>query len=97
MDYSSPVFSVHGISQQEYWSGLPFPTLQVLPNRGIEPVSPSLAGRLVATEPLGMLIIASQLVHWKTIRLPMKETQVQSLGGEDPLEEGMATHSSILA
>ena len=25
-----------------------------------------------------------------------KETQVQSLGGEDPLEEGMATHSSIL-
>ena len=27
----------------------------------------------------------------------MKETQVQSLGGEDPLEKGMATHSSILA
>ena len=23
--------------------------------------------------------------------------QVQSLGGEDPLEEGMATHSSTLA
>ena len=27
----------------------------------------------------------------------MLETQVQALGGEDPLEEGMATHSSILA
>ena len=27
----------------------------------------------------------------------MKETQVQSLGQEDPLEKGMATHSSILA
>ena len=27
----------------------------------------------------------------------MPETQVQSLGGEDPLEEGMATHSNILA
>ena len=26
----------------------------------------------------------------------MQETQVQSLGGEDPLEKGMATHSSIL-
>ena len=25
------------------------------------------------------------------------ETSVQSLGGEDPLEKGMATHSSILA
>ena len=27
----------------------------------------------------------------------MQEMQVQSLGGEDPLEEGTATHSSILA
>ena len=27
----------------------------------------------------------------------MQETWVRSLGGEDPLEEGMATHSSILA
>ena len=27
----------------------------------------------------------------------MQETRVRSLGWEDPLEEGMATHSSILA
>ena len=27
----------------------------------------------------------------------MKEAQVLSLGQEDPLEEGMATHSNILA
>ena len=27
----------------------------------------------------------------------MQETQVLSLGGEDPLEKGMATHSSIVA
>ena len=27
----------------------------------------------------------------------MRETQVQSLGQKDPLEEGMATYSSILA
>ena len=26
----------------------------------------------------------------------LQETQVQSLGQEDPLEKGMATHSSIL-
>ena len=26
-----------------------------------------------------------------------QETRVQSLGWEDPLEEGMATHSSVLA
>ena len=32
------------------------------------------------------------------VNLPaMQETSVQSLGQEDPLEKGMATHSSILA
>ena len=34
------------------------------------------------------------------VHLPMKKTkemQVRSLGWEDPLEKGMATHSSILA
>ena len=29
--------------------------------------------------------------------LEMQETPVQPLGGEDPLEEGLATHCSILA
>ena len=28
---------------------------------------------------------------------PAKETWVQSLGRKDPLEKGMATHSSVLA
>ena len=27
----------------------------------------------------------------------MQETRIQSLGRDDPLEKGMATHSSILA
>ena len=27
----------------------------------------------------------------------MQQTQIQSLGQEDPLEKGMATHSSILS
>ena len=35
----------------------------------------------------------------QTVKSPpaMQETRVQSLGWEDPLEECMATHSSILA
>ena len=35
----------------------------------------------------------------QTVKHPpaLRETCVQSLGWEDPLEEGMATHSSILA
>ena len=35
--------------------------------------------------------------QWLRIHLPMQEMWVQSLGQEDPLEEEMATHSSILA
>ena len=31
------------------------------------------------------------------ICLPMQETWVRSLGGDDPLEKGIATHSSIPA
>ena len=37
-----------GLSQQEYWSGLSFPSPGDLPNLGIEPaspVAPALAGR----------------------------------------------------
>ena len=38
------------------------------------------------------------LVAQKVKRLPaMQETQVQSLGREDPLKKGMATHYSTLA
>ena len=40
----------------------------------------------------------TSLVAQTVKRLPtMQETQVQSLGWEDLLEKGMATHSSILA
>ena len=43
---------------------------------------------------LTQISLVAQLVK----NLPaMQETQVQSLGGEDPVEKGMETHSSILA
>ena len=47
MDHSPPGSCVHGISRQEYWGGLPFPSPGDLPDPGIEPtslVSPALAG-----------------------------------------------------
>ena len=40
-----------GFSKQEYWSGLPFPPPGDLPDPGIEPVSPALAGRFFIIEP----------------------------------------------
>ena len=42
-----------GFSGQEYWSGLPFPSLWDLPNPGIEPASPmslALAGEFFTWE-----------------------------------------------
>ena len=38
---------------QEYWSGLPFPTPGDLPDPGIKPGSPALAGGFLTTEPPG--------------------------------------------
>ena len=45
-----------------------------------------------------MHLLGASLVA-QTVKNPsaMWETWVQSLGWEDPLEEGMATHSSMLA
>ena len=92
-----------GLSQQECWSGLPFPFPGDLLNPGVEPTSPSapaLAGRLFTTTPLF---------------LPGESHGQRSLAGYSPwghkesdtteqlhfhfyaLEKEMATHSSVLA
>ena len=42
-----------GFPRQAYWSGLIFPSPGDLPNPGIEPASPALAGRFFTTEPPG--------------------------------------------
>ena len=39
-----------GLSQREYWSGLPFPPPRDLPSPGIKPLSPALAGRIFTAE-----------------------------------------------
>ena len=56
MDSNPSGSSVHGISRQECWSGLPFPSPCNLPNPGTKPefpASPALGGRFFITEPLG--------------------------------------------
>ena len=43
-------------------------------------------------------LLTASLVIQRVKNLPaVQETWVRSLGQEDPLEKGMATHSSILA
>jgi hypothetical protein len=45
-------------SRQEYWSGLPFPSLGDLPDPGIEPGSPTLQTDSLLSEPPGKPIQA---------------------------------------
>ena len=42
-----------GFSRQEYWSGLPFPSPEDLPDPGIEPRSPSLQADALTSAPPG--------------------------------------------
>ena len=58
--HQDPLFV--GFSSQEYWSELPFPPPGDLPDPGIKPASPALAGRLFTTEPPGKPIISHQYI-----------------------------------
>ena len=44
-----------GFSRQEYWSGLPFPSPEDLPDPGIESWSPTLQADALRSEPPGKL------------------------------------------
>ena len=57
MNCSLPGSPALGISQASNWSELPFPPPEDLPDPGIEPESPALAGGFFTTELLGKLIL----------------------------------------
>ena len=50
MDCRLPGSSVHGFSRQEYWSGLPFPSSEDLPDPWIEPELPELQADSLPSE-----------------------------------------------
>ena len=51
-------------SRQEYWSGLPFPSLGDLPDPGIKPGSPALEADTLTSEPPGKPhILANPIYH----------------------------------
>ena len=61
MDCSPPASSVRGFPRQEYWSGLPFPSPEDLPDPGIKPAStesPALQANCLPAESLGKPIRA---------------------------------------
>ena len=85
-----------GFSRQGYWSGLPFPPPGDLPDPGIEPASPALAGRFFTTEPpgtppslipheqLGPNSISASAPGAARTRRPFPQQAVTPLGGLGP-------------
>ena len=49
-------------SSQEYWSRLPFPSPEDLPNPGIEPESPTLQADALSSEPPGKPLNGSRIL-----------------------------------
>ena len=61
-----------GFSRQEYWSGLPFPSLGDLPDPGIEPGSPALQAdsttRATMEAPRTKIIMRNFLIGFSYIK-----------------------------
>ena len=66
-----------GFSRQEYWSGLPFPSPEDLPDPGIKPRYPALQADTLTSEPPGkpmmkkdfflILVIEGLICDYRTI------------------------------
>ena len=55
----APLFM--GLPRQEYWSGVPFPSLGDLPDPGIEPMSPELEADSLPSQPPGKPVTNEEL------------------------------------
>ena len=96
IDCSPPGSSAHGIFKAKYWSGLPFSSPGNLRDPGIEPMSPSVAGRFFTTEPpcyhwahfwfkfktLGFLLNFFTLLHLNFLLSILKFLVVKNIGDE---------------
>ena len=82
-------------SRQEYWSGQPFPSLEDLPDPGIEPGSPALAGGSLPSEPPGELTVCTlcplSLRTWAELvtESPPKSLQEVTAGEARPHTAGV--------
>ena len=72
--------------RQEDCSGLPFPSPGDLPDPGIKPMSPALAGRFFTTEPPGKFFLfykCTNAVKQLTFPPPLKMLKLSLLAGNN--------------
>ena len=89
-----------GFSRQEYWSGVPLPSLRTGLLGGIVSLSYYLLFSHTFKNEKGrrdIYICASLVVQMIKNPPALQESWVRSLDQEDPLQESLATHSSILS
>ena len=82
-----------GFSRQEYWSGLPFPSLEDPPGSGIKSVSPPLAGGFFTTEPPGKSYKPAYFNpnHTEGSSLCIEKSQVENLSCFHPMHHHYKT------
>ena len=69
-----------GFSRKEYWSGLPFPSPEDLPDPGTEPESLALQADSLLSELYGIIYIKHGIMHVKPSALGLTYSQ-QSVPG----------------
>ena len=92
MDKQNVIYPYNGIlfSQKKEWNTYSYYNMD-----GLEVLT--LCGRRQTSDPIYMKgFPGGSVIKNLPVMQELQETWVQSLGWEDPLEEGMATHSSIL-
>ena len=70
MDCRLPGSSVHGIFQSRILEWVVIPSLGVLPDPGIEPASPALAGGFFTAQPLGKPVRHNRIPIYSKSHLP---------------------------
>ena len=78
-----------GFPRQEYWSGLPFPSSEDLPNPGIKLMSPSLQADTLLSEPPGKVLLEYQL----ELEYPFSSVQFSHLVMSDSLRPHESQHT----
>jgi len=81
----APEFQSMEFSRQEYWSGLPFPSPEDLPDPGIEPESPALQADSLSSELQGRCIEVITVAYKSNLCLPQKLLSFPLLVSTTPL------------
>ena len=83
-----------GFPRQEYWNGLPFPSPGDLPDPGIKPTPPALAGGFFITEPPEKPIYLARLYKIDTLKIASEPESFYN--GSNPFHQRRFKPNTVL-